>query len=68
MGILLGYGIASFFSHFAKLAGLKSLRPMVTPELFLISGALSFGVGMVAGFFPARWASRLQPVEALRYE
>jgi putative ABC transport system permease protein len=37
---------------------------------YLIVGALafSFGVGAISGFMPARRASRLKPVDALRYE
>jgi putative ABC transport system permease protein len=30
--------------------------------------ALALGVGLVAGLYPAWRASRMQPVEALRYE
>ncbi|MBR9680183.1 MAG: ABC transporter permease [Candidatus Altiarchaeota archaeon] len=67
-GVIFGYGIAELFSYFAATQGIKALQPIITPGLFLISAGLSFVIGILSGLFPARWASRLQPVEALRYE
>lgn len=47
---------------------LGSLQPVFTPQLIIM--AISFGImiSMVAGFFPARKAAKLDPATALRYE
>jgi ABC-type antimicrobial peptide transport system permease subunit len=38
----------------------------VSPQLFGLVLALALGLGLVAGWFPARQASRVEPVEVLR--
>ena len=49
-------------------AGGFTITPLLTPEVLV--GALGFGVGVsvIFALYPAWRASKLKPVEALRYE
>jgi len=40
----------------------------VTPELVIVAILLSVGIGFFSGVLPARSASKLKPIDALRYE
>ncbi len=67
IGILIGMGFSKLVEIIATAALGTSLIQASFPW-YLILGALlfSFGIGCLAGTFPAMQASRLPPVEALR--
>ena len=41
---------------------------LLSPEAVLLAVAFAFAIGVFFGFYPARKAARLNPVEALRFE
>lgn len=62
VGILLGV-IGS-----ATISRILGWSTFVSPSSVLIAAIFSAGVGIFFGYYPARKAARLDPIEALRYE
>ena len=62
IGVLLGVGVAKLF---ARIAGWPIV---VSPTAIIVAFAVAATVGIFFGFYPARKASRLDPIDALRYE
>jgi len=46
----------------------STIETVITPETVIIAFLVALGVGIVAGVYPAFRASRLNPIDALRYE
>ena len=62
IGILLGIGSSEVLRHWAKWP--THIDPVIVATAFLFSGA----VGVFFGFYPAKKAATLDPIDALRYE
>ena len=65
-GILLGIGLGRLLLLIPLVGAM--LEPRYSPELMLRALVLALVLGAIASLYPAWWASRLDPLEALRYE
>lgn len=62
IGMLLGIGISFVLSK------IMSLPFTISPTSVALAIGVSGGIGILFGWYPARTAANLQPIEALRYE
>ena len=62
IGILLGIGGSNAINALAE------WRTVLAPSAILVAFGFAAAIGIFFGFYPARKASRLDPIEALRYE
>ena len=62
IGIGIGLGAAFLVSQFAD------FRPVVQAGTIVLAVGFSLAVGLFFGIYPARRASRLNPIDALRFE
>jgi putative ABC transport system permease protein len=62
IGIAIGWGGSELIN------ATKVMTTLVSMNAVLLAVGVCAGIGIVFGFYPARRASRLDPIEALRYQ
>jgi putative ABC transport system permease protein len=61
-------GVALGFTGSEIVKGVTGWNTMISPQIVLLALGFAGAVGVFFGFYPARRAAALDPIEALRYE
>jgi putative ABC transport system permease protein len=67
VGIVLGWALSELVGFIAAQSN-ADINPVVGLDAVLLATLFSAAVGLFFGWYPAKRASDLEPVEALRYE
>ena len=62
IGVAFGWGTAKAIGHFGGITTSIDLAPV------LLAFGVSAAIGIIFGYYPARRAAKLNPIDALRYE
>jgi putative ABC transport system permease protein len=62
VGVILGWLVGFIISY------LNIIQTSISLMSVLLAFGVSAGIGIIFGYYPARRASKLNPIEALRYE
>jgi putative ABC transport system permease protein len=67
IGVGIGWGGSYLIGHYFS-SLLNGIVPVVTSDVVILAVAVSAGIGLFFGFYPAWQGSRLDPIQALRSE
>ena len=65
MGGLIGVAVGVVAAHYVKF---RNFSGQVEPHMVILALSISAAIGIFFGYYPARRAAGLNPIEALRYE
>lgn len=69
LGTLVGLAGASALSGLvASAMQMPGLTPVITPQAVLLATGICVSIGTLFGWYPARRAAKLDPIESLRYQ
>jgi putative ABC transport system permease protein len=70
IGLLFSWGVVSIVHLFPSDDGVMQFlgKPVLSPGIMLLTTGILATIGFLAGFFPAKRAASVDPVESLRYE